>query len=73
MYGWATSKRFPVKGLTQMKKSQFNVDFTKGYNEKGVVRYSIEVDVKYAEYVNDLHNDFQFLPERIKIKKIKKL
>ena len=65
---------FSCKGINADKeKSQFNVDFTKGYNEEGDVRYSLEVDVKYAEHVHDLHNDFQFLPERIKIKKIEKL
>ena len=33
----------------------------------------LEVDVQYLEKVHELHNDLPFLPERMKIEKVKKL
>ena len=33
----------------------------------------MEVDVQYLERLCELHNDLPFLPERIKIEKVKKL
>ena len=42
--------------------SQFNEDFIK----------SPIIDVQYLERLHDLHNDLTFLPERMKIEKLKK-
>ena len=53
--------------------SQFNEDFLKNYNEESDEEYFLEVDVQYPENVNELHNDLPFLPERMKIEKVKKL
>ena len=36
-------------------------------------RIFFEVDVLYSEKLLDLHNDLSFLPERMKIEKLKKL
>ena len=33
----------------------------------------LEADVQYPEKLHELHNDLQFLPERMKIEKLKKL
>ena len=52
--------------------SQFNEDFLKNYNEESDEEYFLEVDVQYPENVNELHNDLPFLPERMKIEKVKK-
>ena len=38
-----------------------------------VVEYLLEVDVQYPEKFHGLHNDLQFLPERMKIEKVEKL
>ena len=45
----------------------------KSYNEDSNVWYFLEVDVQYPEELHELHNDLQFLPERTKIEKVKKL
>ena len=37
------------------------------------VMKGIEVDVQYFEKLHELHNDFPFFPERMKIEKAKKI
>ena len=53
--------------------SQFNEDFIKTYIEKRDGRYFHEVSSQYLKKSHELHNDLQFLPERLKIEKVKKL
>ena len=53
--------------------SKFNEDFIKNYNEESDEGYFLEVDVQYLEKLHELHNDFPFLPERMKIEKVEKL
>ena len=53
--------------------SQFNEDFIKSYNEESDKDYFLEVDVQYIQALHELHNNLEFLPERIKIEKVEKL
>ena len=53
--------------------SQFNELFIKNYDEKSKVGYIVEVDVQYPKKLNELHSDLPFLPERKKLRKVKKL
>ena len=74
LYGWAISQKFPVNNFKWIKDtSQFNDDFIKNYNEKSHKRYFLEVDVQCTERLHELHNDFPFSPERMKIEKFEKL
>ena len=43
------------------------------YDESSDKRYILEVDVKYLKRSHESHRDLPFLPERMKIKKCKKL
>ena len=45
----------------------------KNYNEESDAGYFLKVDFQYLEKLRELHNNFQFLPERMKIEKVKKL
>ena len=59
------SQKLPVSNFEWIKDtSGFKEDFIKNYNED---------DVQYTEKLHELHNDLQFLPERMKIEKVKKL
>ena len=59
------SQKLPVSNFEWIKDtSGFKEDFIKSYNED---------DVQYTEKLHELHNDLQFLPERMKIEKVKKL
>ena len=53
--------------------SGFNQDFIKSYNEESDQGYFLKVHVQYPEKLHDLYNDLPFLPERMKIEKVKKL
>ena len=47
--------------------------FIKSHNEESDEGYFLEVDIQYPENLHNLRNDLPFLPETIKIKKVKKL
>ena len=71
LYGWAMSQKLPVDGFRWVEKlSKFNEKFIKSYNENSDKGYFYEVDV---EYPKKLFSQLQFLPERKKIEKVKKL
>ena len=65
----ASSKLFFVDKNTY----QFNEDFIKNYNEESDEGYFLEVDIQYLEKLHELQIDWPFLPEKMKIGKIKKL
>ena len=50
-----------------------NEDFKKNYDENNDEGYIFEVEDEYPKNLFNLHSDLQFLPERKKIKKCKKL
>ena len=66
------SQKLPVDCFKWVgNTSQFNRDFIENYNkDEG---YFLKVDIQYLEELHHLHNDLPFLPERIKIEKVKKL
>ena len=53
--------------------SQFIEDFIKNYKEESGEEYFLEVNVQYIEKLHELRNDLSFLPERMKIEKVRKL
>ena len=56
------------------KLYKFDKHFIKSYDENGNKGCFLEVDVKYSKKkLNNLHSDFPFLPERIKIENCNKL
>ena len=68
------SQKFPVNNFEEIKDtSQFIEDFIKNYNAERDERYFLKVDVQYLEKLHELDNDLQFLPERMKIRKLEKL
>ena len=68
------SQKLQVNNFEWLKdKSQFNKDFIKNYNEESDEGYFFEVDVQCLKKLHEIHNDLQFLPERMKIEKVEKL
>ena len=66
-------KYFPVNNFEWIKgTSQFNENFLKNYNKESDVGYFLAVDIQYLEKLHELHNYLPFLPERMKIEKVKK-
>ena len=66
-------QKLPVNNFESIKDtSQFNEDFIKNHNEESDEGYFLKVDVQYLKKLHEIHNDFQFLPERMKIEKVKK-
>ena len=46
--------------------------FIKNYCEDSDIGYILEIDIEYPKYLNDLHSNLPFLPERMKINKCNK-
>ena len=67
-------QKLPINGFEWVKNlSKFNEDFIKSYDENSDKGYFLEVDVEFPKILFNAHKDFQFLPERKKIKKVEKL
>ena len=74
LYGWSMSKKWPVKKFKWDKYiSKFDECFRKGYNEENDKGYFLDVDFQYAKKLHELHNDFPYLSDRMKIEKVEKL
>ena len=74
LYGWAMSKKLSVDGFKWVDDlSMFTEDFIKSYDEKGDVGYLLVVDIEYPKTLRMLHSDLPFLPDRMKVNKVKKL
>ena len=65
LYGWAMSKRLPTSWFEWMTDDA--IDDWKHLS------CFLEVDLEYPEDLHDLHNDYHFAPERVKIGNIEKL
>ena len=72
LHSWAMPQKLPVNNFERIKDtSQFNEYIIKNYNEESGEGYFFEVDFQYPEELNELHNNLLFLPERMKIEKLK--
>ena len=68
------SRKLPVSGFKWVEDtSQLSKDFIENFNEDSDEGYFLEVDVQSLENLHNFHNDIYFLPEKMKIQKIKKL
>ena len=73
LYGWAMIQKLPTGGFNWVDPSQFtpdNINFYANCENEG---YLLEVDVRYPEELQDLHNDLSFMCEKIKINGVEKL
>ena len=74
LYGWAIVTKVALMTLNGLKIFlNLMKALKKSYNEETDEGYFLEVNVQYPEKLHDLHNELPFLPERMKIEKIKKL
>ena len=68
------SQKLPINNFELIEDiSEFDESFIKNYNEESDEGYFLEGDVQYPESLHSLHNDLPFLPEKMKIKKLKNL
>ena len=60
-------------GKKKKKKSKFNEDFIKKYDEDSNTWYFLEVDIEYPKTLFNSHKHLPFLPKRKKVEKVEKL
>ena len=75
LYGLAMNKKTPADEFKWVDDlSMFTEDFIKSYDEEGDVRYLLVAeDIEYPKTIRMLHSDLPFLPDRMKVNKVKKL
>ena len=74
LYRWALSQNLPVGCFEWViNKSKFNEDFIKNYIKDSDMGTFLQDDVKYFEKLHELHDNLLFLPERMKLKRLKNL
>ena len=74
LYRWAMSKNLPVDSFKWVDDlTMFTEDFIKGYDEESDIGYLLLVDIEYPKTLFMLRSDLPFLPDRMKVNKIKKL
>ena len=67
-------QKLPLNNFEWIKDtSQLNEEFIKNHTEESDEGYFLEINVQYLEKLHELNNDLPFLPERMKIEKVKKL
>ena len=63
LYGWAMSEYLPYEGFKWLKNvDKFDV---MSINEKSLIGYLLEVDLKYPDKLHELHNDYLLAPEKL--------
>ena len=68
------SPKLPVNSFKWVNDvSEINEEFIKNDDQNSDKGYILEVDIKYARKLHDLHSDLPFLPKRMKIDKCKRL
>ena len=76
LYRWEIFQKLPVDGFKWIDTSLIDkklIRLIRNYDEDNNKGYILEVDVEYRKKLHDLHRDFPFLPERMKINKCNKL
>ena len=74
LYGWAMSQPLPTGGFKWVDDvSRFAPDEIGRLAKHGSKGYLLEVDVKYPEGLHDLHNDLQFMCEKMVINKVENI
>ena len=66
-------KKLSVGEFEWVQPEEYTEDLIKKSDENDDYGAILEVDVDYPRHLHKLHSDLPFLPERIKINKIKKL
>ena len=68
------SKKLPVGRFKWIDDlTMFKEDFIKGYDEESDIGYLLLADIEYPKTLRMLHSDLPFLPDRMKVNKVKKL
>ena len=73
LYGWAMSKKLPVREFTWGNIDLYMQDMIKNFDEDGRYSALLEVDIQYSKVPHALHIDLSFLAQRKALNKAPKL
>ena len=70
LYGWAMSQSLPVRGFQWVgKPEKLNTALITEHPGSGPEGYILEVDLEYPEELQEAHNAYALVPERLVVKK----
>ena len=67
LYGWAMSQYLPIGNLRWMTDKEINKIGPGKYKANGKKGLILEVDLEYPQELHNLHNDYPFASEKIKV------
>lgn len=68
LYGFAMLQNMPYSGFRWINPEEYNLqEYEKLCNDNLNVGHILEVDLEYPEELHDLHNEYPFCPEHLKI------
>ena len=69
LYGWAMSQYLPTGGFRWHTEKEVNkIDLAK-YKEDSKKGLILEVNLEYPQELHNIHNDYPFVPEKMKVTK----
>ena len=66
-YGWAMSQYLPYSGFKWLNQKEISRFCLNSISENSLIGYMLEVDLKYPDELNNLHNDYPLAPEKLEI------
>ena len=64
LYGWAMIQSLPYGGFKWVNPDEFDLDSVRKDSKKGHI---LEVDLEYPKELHDLHNEYPYCPEHIRV------
>lgn len=65
LYGWSMAQKLPLNSFRM--EGERDTDFFNHISDNADTGCFIEVDVEYPKELHDLHNDYPFLAEKVKV------
>ena len=67
LYGWGKSQCLPYSGFELLNQKQFDKFNVNPISNNSPIEYILEVDLEYPDKLHELHNDYPYALEKLKI------
>lgn len=71
LYGYAMSEPLPIRGYEWLDVTPSNIDLVLKSTSESKYGYLVEADINYPNHLHDLHNDYPFLCQKLRVNESK--